>query len=340
MSPLLPIFEKELIPWAQEGLRQRLVVAQSGLKKSDAPADVTLTRKSIPGKRVIVRNRRIYGNQRVYYALWPEAGLHELDVPKLVCVLNGTTDIQAGEHIITCRAGHFILLPPQTPLTFSDHLPDKTSNNQESSCTVFEMNLYKDGIHCMIHHCRRGEISSEPNANCLIRHPQSVQTFKLFTEELLSGYAADFTISGYLLAALFLSMSREIAAGHELGPIQAPEKRSAPESVQEIRDYIKAHLHEGLTIEKVARAMYMSPSQFTHYMRRASGQSFGEMLTKCRIEEAKYLLHESKWSLAVIAHQLGFKSSSYFSAFFRRHTGSTPGVYRQNAQNRIIQRKS
>lgn len=341
MFSLLSIFQRKLIPWAREEFDRRLIVARPGLKKSSMPFGVVLTRRKIPGKRVIVRNRRIYGNQRVYYALWPEAELHELDVPKLVCILDGVIDFQAGEHVITCNQGHFILLPSRTPITFSDHLPGKEYDNRESSCTLFQINLYRDGIHCMVHNCKQGEISGEPDANCLIRDPQTVQTFKLFTEELLSDEAADITISGYLLSALFLSMSREIAAGHQLNSaFHAIKNTSGPSSVQEIRDYMKAHLSEGLTIEKVAREMYMSPSKFTQYLRRESGQTFVEMLTECRITEGKFLLSETKWSIAIISDQLGFKSSTYFSAFFLRHAGFSPGVYRLQSQNVEIQRKS
>jgi AraC-like DNA-binding protein len=256
-----------------------------------------------------------------------------------VCVLEGVADFQAGEHVITCNEKHFILFPPQTPLTFSDHLPDKTSFNQESSCTIVDINLYKDSIYCMVHHSKRGKMSGDP-ANGLIRHPQSVRAFKMLTEELLSDHETDFTIARHLLSVLFLSMSREIEAGHELSLVNGVVKSSPPESVQEIRDYVKAHLHEGLTIEKVAREMFMSPSTFTQYLRKESGQTFVEMLTEYRIAEADYLLRETKWTIAIISKQLGFSSSTYFSAFFFRHTGFSPGVYRLKSPELKNQRKA
>jgi len=337
MSPLLPIFQRKLIPWAQEGLAQRLIVARSVLKKSSLPSDVELTRMKISGKRVIVRNRRIYGNQRVYYALWPEAELHELDVPKLICVLNGgITDFQVGKYGITCNEGHFILVPSRTPmpLSFAEHFSPKLVDNGEEEGVLLGINLYRDSLHCIIHTRRRREKINEHDMNFLIRHPQAVQTFKLFTEEILSDETADITISGHLLSAFFLSMSREIAAGHQLNPgFQSRESTSGPSSVQEIRDYIKAHLYEGLTIEKVAREMYMSPSKFTQYLRQESGKTFVEILTECRVSEAKFLLKETRWSIAIISNQLGFKSSTYFGAFFLRHMGVSPGVYRLESQN-------
>jgi len=341
MSPLLTVFEQKLIPWTLEGLGKRLVVARPVLKKSDVPSDVAIASTKIPGKRVIMRNKRFYAGQRIYYANWPEAKMHELDVPSLICVMKGVVDFQAGKYIITCDAGHFIFLPPRTPINkFAAHSFGETQKGKIYSSSLLQMNLYRDSIHCMIHNCRNEKITGDPAANCLIRHPQSVQTFRLFAEEI-SSPKSNLVLSGHLLSALFLGMSREIADGHQLSSaIQTPDHPHVPKSVQEIRDYMRTHLHEGLTIEKVARAMYISPSQFTHHIRKASGQSFVEMLTECRISEAKFLLRESQWSVITIAEQLGFKSATYFGAFFRRHVGVAPGFYRKSPDIPKIQRKS
>jgi AraC-like DNA-binding protein len=340
MSLLFSIFNQKLIPWAGEDLNRRLIVAQAVIKKSALPSDVKITPAKIPGKRVIMRNKRFHAGQRIYYASWPEAKMHELDVPSLICILNGVIDFQAGKYIITCDAGHFIFLPPRTPINkFAAHSFGETQKDKIYSCSLLQMNLYRDSIHCMIHNCRNEKVTGDPTANCLIRHPQTVQTFRLFADEL-SHPKSNPVLSGHLLSALFLGMSREIADGHQLSSaMQTPDHPSVPKSVQDIRDYIRTHLHDGLTIEKVARAMYISPSQFTHYIRDVSGQSFVEMLTECRVSEAKFLLQESQWSVITIAEQLGFKSATYFGAFFRRHVGVSPGFYRKNPETSKIQRK-
>ena len=177
MSPLLSIFDQKLIPWAQEGLHQRLIVAQPAIEMSSLPSDVEITSAKILGKRVVVRNRRFYAGQRVYYANWPDAGMHELDVPSLICNVSGVIDFQAGKYLITCDAGHFIFLPPRTPINkFAAHSFGETRKGRIYSCSLLQMNLYRDSIHCMIHNCRNEKISGDPTANCLVRHPQVVQT--------------------------------------------------------------------------------------------------------------------------------------------------------------------
>lgn len=326
------IFHQQLIPWVQSGLEDRLIVAQSVMTKSGLPSGVTMTRRKLSGRRIIARDHRFYGDQRIYYARWTEMELHELDVPKLVCVLDGATDLWAGEHVVTCHPGHFMLYPPRIPLTFSNHQAKKQPDNTVSSCSVFGINLYRAGVHCMISHCTDGKISGDPIANCLIRHPQTVQSFKLFIEEVTSTQP-DVIIGGHFLSALFLGIMREFEAGRHVGAnLHRTKGASSTDSLQEIRDYVKAHLFEGLTITKVAHAMYMSPSKLTQYLRHIGGQTFLEMLTECRIEEGKFLLSDTDWSIAAIAQQLGLKSSTYFSAFFLRHTGISPGAYREKSR--------
>jgi AraC-like DNA-binding protein len=41
------------------------------------------------------------------------------------------------------------------------------------------------------------------------------------------------------------------------------------------------------------------------------------------------LLLDPKESISKIAPAIGFRSSAYFSTFFKRHTGLTPQQYRQ-----------
>jgi len=48
------------------------------------------------------------------------------------------------------------------------------------------------------------------------------------------------------------------------------------------------------------------------------------------ISEAKKLLGRSTYTIKEISFELGFKSFSHFTYFFRRYTGMTPGAFRSN----------
>lgn len=78
--------------------------------------------------------------------------------------------------------------------------------------------------------------------------------------------------------------------------------------------------------------MHLSRSQFARQVKQETGATFVEILTQCRIAEAKLLLQESEWSTAIIAKFVGFKSVTYFHHLFVQRTGITPGQFRQNVR--------
>ncbi|RZL16671.1 MAG: helix-turn-helix domain-containing protein [Hymenobacter sp.] len=47
------------------------------------------------------------------------------------------------------------------------------------------------------------------------------------------------------------------------------------------------------------------------------------------VSEAKALLHHTDWDLLAIASSLGFKYPTYFTNFFKKHTGSSPLAFRK-----------
>src|SRR5690606_18857067 len=132
---------------------------------------------------------------------------------------------------------------------------------------------------------------------------------------------------------------QELKAERQINMIEHPvefplatSRHPRPETtLQGIRHYIRTHLKQQLTIEKVAQQMYMSPRQFTRQLRQQGNQSFVDILNECRMEEARRLLTDTQWSIATISTELGFVSPAYFNVFFKRHQNCTPGAYRRKS---------
>jgi AraC-like DNA-binding protein len=336
MPNLLTIFSHQLIPWAENAFEQRLVVARPKMRKTDVPYGVELAYKKITGKRVPVRGQRYYP-QRTLRAQWPQEGLHELEITKLVCVISGTTDYIAGDYVITCNGGHFILVPPRTPTTDGSRPHLEGGHRQNGRCELLQLNVFRDSIstsYCTSH----GEMHQNIDTmGCHIYYHQAVRIFTEFMEETLTGKTSDSNIQGHLLAAFLRLLHRELLAGREVRqPTSSTRVQQESHSLEAIHELVKSHLNESLTLEKMAQRMYMSPRQLTRYLRRQTGHSFGEIHTQCRLEEAKRRLSETDWSVNGIAISLGFKSVPSFNAFFRRQAGVSPGVFREKQQRQKI----
>ena len=98
--------------------------------------------------------------------------------------------------------------------------------------------------------------------------------------------------------------------------------------------YIKEHLTEELSLEKVAKAVSLSPIHFHNNFKTAVGKTLRNYVEEQRIKKAINLLLTTNFSLTQIAYDCGFSSQSYFSYAFKRKMKVTPREYVREIYNK------
>ena len=93
-------------------------------------------------------------------------------------------------------------------------------------------------------------------------------------------------------------------------------------------DYVRRHLSEPVSAEKMAKEFFLSRPYLSSRFRRETGKTLTDFILTEKTEEAKRLLRYSEKSLSAISAYLGFSSHSHFSRVFKKYTGLTPGEYR------------
>jgi AraC-like DNA-binding protein len=327
MSILAETLHAKLIPWSRDNASKRFIVARSKMSATEMPDGVILKRRKIAGPRVIVKNRREYGNVRSRIANWPEAGLQEWEHYKMVCVLNGRMDFQAGNYAVQCGEGFYLLLPPSMPE------PDgiKSYHGESTFCDVLNIILHPHAVQCFVSHAEHGQ-RVECRENYLFKSNGLILIFQALMEEMFRGGDGSYQIGADLLSAFWTTLQRDVQEQRYInpGPVGRPDIMTQKSAGFEadLLHYIQTHLNESLTLENVTRGMYISRAQFARRMRQETGKTFVQFLTDYRIAEAKVLLQDSDWTVTTIAGFLGFKSNNYFQTVFRRATGKTPRQYR------------
>ena len=86
--------------------------------------------------------------------------------------------------------------------------------------------------------------------------------------------------------------------------------------------------NKDLPIEALSKEARLSPFHFARAFKAATGMTPHAYLTDRRIEKAKFWISEGRLPLAEIAHLSGFSSQAYFTKWFKRLVGATPGAYR------------
>ena len=101
-------------------------------------------------------------------------------------------------------------------------------------------------------------------------------------------------------------------------------------------DFIYDHLHLPLTMEQVAENENLNPSYFSKLFVKETGITAKAFIIDAKMKTAKNMLLYSEGTLFNIAMALGFSSQSAFSAAFKKHTGITPGEFRDRENYKDI----
>lgn len=94
------------------------------------------------------------------------------------------------------------------------------------------------------------------------------------------------------------------------------------------KDYLDSFHAEELRLSGVARAACISPYHFHRLFREAFGETPNQYLQRRRLERARELLRTTDRGVTNISLDVGFESSTSFSALFRRTFGYSPREYR------------
>lgn len=94
------------------------------------------------------------------------------------------------------------------------------------------------------------------------------------------------------------------------------------------KQFIKDNPHVFLACEDMAAYCDLSVKQLNRLFLKHEGMTLLKYLHTEKIEQAKRRLTETDSPLRELSDDLGFSSVYYFSRFFLKHTGVTPGEYR------------
>lgn len=83
------------------------------------------------------------------------------------------------------------------------------------------------------------------------------------------------------------------------------------------------------TRESLAAAVHLSPSRFAAIFKDATGMAPIDYLVKQRMQRARSLLADEKFSVEQVAAAVGYQDAFYFSRLFKTHFGISPRQHRR-----------
>lgn len=327
------------------GDERRLLVAQSTLKEflqrnGPLPADITCTPRPHVGKRVPVRGRMAKAAKEPVSAVWPDDHLIEIRAPYFIYAINGQADFHAGNYSLHLQPGYFCLIPSEVPRT-NGALPHLDGERQvDGQCDLMWVRASEGGIELWTCHSHKSEhIGGRIRQRVLLSNQQLWFYISHLVREAEEKSAESALLCQSLLKIVLVLILRELRSTQFrpslVDGIIKPETGPDWDPIRHARSYIIDNLQEHLTIERVARASYMASSQFRQRFRQATGKTFTQYLTECRLERAKVLLRDTDWTVAVIASLVGI-NPSHLRRLFMRYSGTSPQEFRRRAKKRHL----
>lgn len=105
--------------------------------------------------------------------------------------------------------------------------------------------------------------------------------------------------------------------------------------VYKVMQYIKSNYTKKLSLEEIAKHVYISSSYLSTIFKEETGQSLTSYINNFRIEKSKMLMLQDDLPLVDIANLCGLNDQSYFTKVFKRVTGLSPKAYRESRGNLI-----
>lgn len=98
---------------------------------------------------------------------------------------------------------------------------------------------------------------------------------------------------------------------------------------QTFQKSIRQSVHQVKSVQEYAQELNITPVHLNRICRSLVNKSALQIVHDYQIAEAKKYLQYTTCSLSEISWHLNFRDPSYFSRFFRKHTGQSPKAFRQ-----------
>lgn len=133
------------------------------------------------------------------------------------------------------------------------------------------------------------------------------------------------------LTLMLIDLLREHAFRPEGESRFLPKEQTDP-LCRKIIAFLEEHLYEPLDMSALCAHVNFSRPYVSKHFSRECGTPLVRYFNKMKMEEAKRLIRETKYSFFEISEMLMLSNSHYFSTLFKNYVGMTPTEYKQSCK--------
>lgn len=236
---------------------------------------------------------------------------------------------------ITC-----VQIPAPGIIYFGSHVPQLNgalrNDVWKGSAKSLLIKTMPEGL--LISLCERSPQTVSATHNLEIRDATLLQMTRIYVDELRfagneEGAQAQLFAFMYRLKRYFQHNRPDIGNSAWIefeykDPTLSSMQLKNQEMTRHMIEYMQTHMHQDLSLEKLASHFGLSVSHLNRIFRQSQGTTVMRHLTKLRMEVAKEIIKRTPERISDVAALVGFTSATSFCTTFRKHTGYSPNQYR------------
>lgn len=103
--------------------------------------------------------------------------------------------------------------------------------------------------------------------------------------------------------------------------------------INRVIQYIKKNVENNLSLRDISSFVNVHPNYLSAAFKKEVGKTLTEYINEVRIESIKQYINYTNLSISEISYTFNFNHVTYFSRFFKKHTGLTPMEYRRQSSS-------
>lgn len=134
-----------------------------------------------------------------------------------------------------------------------------------------------------------------------------------------------------MVHSLFTQFLYYLKAFHDYNIYETenPQDRLS-ERIYTVANHIHTHYMDNLTLEGLAKSIYMDPFYLSHQFREVTGYTITQYIHLVRIRNCQFLLLNTEDKITDISSACGFTSFSQFNRVFHKFCNESPSEYRKS----------
>lgn len=103
--------------------------------------------------------------------------------------------------------------------------------------------------------------------------------------------------------------------------------------INRVINYINKNIENNLSLGEISTFAKVHPNYLSAAFKKEVGKTLTEYINEHRIIAIKLYMNHANSSISEISYVFNFNHITYFSRFFKKHTGLTPRDYRKQCSN-------